>query len=280
MNLPTDAIGVFDSGLGGLTAVKELKKTLPNENIIYFGDTGRVPYGTRSVDTIIKYADEDLRFLLTHKIKAVLVACGTVSSVALDVLKQKYSIPIFGVIKPAAQRAAKLTNNGCIGVLGTPATIKNAAYEVALKNVNPNLFVLSKGCPLFVPLVENGYINSDNQITRLAANEYLSSFSSKAPDVIILGCTHYPIIKDIIINEALNLFGKVSVVDSGACAVNALKNFLQQSGLINNQGTLGKCCYYVSDDVYNFNSTAKIFLGKETGTITKVDLESILQNEK
>ncbi len=278
MNLASDAIGVFDSGLGGLTSVKHLKSVLPNENIIYFGDTGRVPYGTRSAETIKKYADEDIRFLLTYDIKAVLVACGTVSSTALDDLKARYPIPVFGVIDPAARKAVKVTKNNCIAILGTPATIKNGAYEKAIKSIDPNINVVSKGCPLFVPLVENGYIDFDNQVTRLVAKEYLSSLAECNPDVIILGCTHYPIIKDIIEDIAKEMFGDVTVIDSGACAAEALKLTLSCGNLLNNDNKSGSCVFFVSDDVYNFKSTANIFLGENPGEITKVDLNSVLHN--
>ena len=171
------AIGVFDSGLGGLTVVKELIKKLPNEDIIYFGDTARVPYGSHDRETIIEFAKQDLNFLLSHAVKAVLVACGTASSTALEELKKSTDIPVLGVIEAAAQSAARATKNKKIAVLATSATIKSHAYSKAIAAEHPDISVIEKACPLFVPLVENGYINRDNVVTGLVVEDYLKDIS-------------------------------------------------------------------------------------------------------
>lgn len=274
MNKSSYAIGVFDSGLGGLTAVKELKKVLPNEDIIYFGDTGRVPYGTHSAETVTKYADEDLNFLLKFDIKAALVACGTVSSIALGYLKEKYTLPIYGVIQPAAASAARLSKNKRIAVFGTPATIKNGAYEKELKKIDSQIEVYPIACPMFVPLVEYNYVDRENKVTKLIAREYISKLESARPDVIILGCTHYPIIKDIIYDAACEILGDIKIVDSGASAASALKNDLFAAGILNNKENKGVCKYFVSDETYDFEKVAGLFLGEKVTDIEKIELES------
>ena len=190
-------IGVFDSGLGGLSAVKEFLQVLPNENIVYFGDTGRVPYGNRSNDTIKKYALQDAEFLLKHNVKMVVAACGTVSSVAKD-LGDKLPVPFTGVVAPTAFAAAQKTKNGRIGVIGTSATINSHSYKLRLEKLNPDFKVYEQDCPLFVPLVENGFICRDDQIVRLVVRRYLSELLETGVDTLILGCTHYPLFKDAV----------------------------------------------------------------------------------
>lgn len=268
-------IGVFDSGLGGLTAVRELKEILPHENIVYFGDTGRLPYGTRSAETIIKYACDDMNFLLTNSVKAVLIACGTVSSTALGVLKSSFDIPIFGVVEPASAEAVRLTEKGKIAVLATPSTISAKAFDKAIAAINPAFSVMGVGCPMFVPLVENGYIGEDCNITKEIVNEYLSKLEDFSPDVIILGCTHYPLIKNIISKAAGEKFGKVRIVDSGRASAHALKNFLHESGKAKADGP-GVTRYFVSDEPHNFMRTASLFLGEQVENISKIDVEKYL----
>ena len=184
-----DAIGVFDSGLGGLSAVKEFLHVLPNEKIIYFGDTGRVPYGNRSRETISKYALQDANFLLKHNVKTVVAACGTVSSVAGDMLEEKLSVPYTGVVNPTAFIADQKTKNGKIGIIGTAATISSHSYKLRLEKLNPKYKVYEQACPLFVPLVENGFICRDDQIVRLVIRRYLSELKETGVDTLILGCT-------------------------------------------------------------------------------------------
>lgn len=272
MDYSNNAIGVFDSGLGGLTSVKELKKVLPKENIIYFGDTGRVPYGTRSFDTILKYAREDMNFLTGFDIKAVLIACGTVSAIALDNLQSEYELPIIGVVEPAAREACRVTENGKIAVLGTPAAVRNGAYERNIRKIECKAEVIPVACSLLVPLVESGHIGRDDRLTHLAVMEYLEPLKEQSPDVLILGCTHYPIIKDIIYDAACELFGKIKIVDAGAAAVGTMKDLLTEQGLLNQKKSKGQSEFYVSDETHNFIETAEAFLGEKIKNIAKINI--------
>ena len=204
-------IGVFDSGLGGLTAVKEIMDILPNESLIYFGDTGRVPYGTRSRETIIKYSENDIRFLESFDVKLIVVACGTVSSVALPVIKDRFKTPIIGVVDATSAAAAAATKNNKIGIIGTPGTILSNAYNNCINEINPEIKTFKKACPLFVPLVENGHF--DTPVARLVIEEYLSELKKENIDTLILGCTHYPLLEKAIQDF---LGQKVTLINSGA----------------------------------------------------------------
>lgn len=186
-------IGVFDSGLGGLTAMRELIRTLPNESILYFGDTGRVPYGSRGREIIRKYAKQDMNFLIRHDVKAVLAACGTVSSVARDI-GDALPVPYFDVLRPTARAAVEQTKNGKIGIIGTAATIASGSYRKEIERLAPKTEVFEQACPLFVPLVENAFVSPDDPIPRLTAERYLTPIREAGVDTLILGCTHYPII--------------------------------------------------------------------------------------
>lgn len=269
-------IGVFDSGLGGLTAVREIKRTLPGENLLYFGDTGRLPYGTRSPEIIRKYACDDMNFLLTHSVKAVLVACGTVSSTAIDVLHKEFDVPVIGVVEPACRKAVAHSKSGRIAVLATPSTIRTGAFDKQLRALRPDAHVLGVGCPMFVPLVENGYIKRDCAVTRAIASEYISCLVGFDPDVIILGCTHYPLIKDIIADVSTELLGKpVTLIDSGSAAADALNEHLVENDLLRASRD-GSRSYYVSDRPYDFSRTASLFLGEEAENVTQIDIEKYL----
>lgn len=273
-------IGVFDSGLGGLSAVREIKKILPCEDILYFGDTGRLPYGTRSPEIIKKYACDDMNFLMTHSVKAVLVACGTVSSTAIDLLCESFDVPIFGVVEPASERAASLSASGRIAVLATPSTVRTGAFDKAIAAIRPDASVLSVGCPMFVPLVENGYIARDCEVTRLIAAEYVSKLAAFDPDVIILGCTHYPLIKDILADAAFKEFGKpVTLIDSGSAAADALKEHLTHASLLSPSQS-GKASFFVSDRPYDFSKTASLFLGENAENVTQIDIERYLYTRR
>lgn len=265
-------IGVFDSGLGGLTAVKELKKILPNEDIIYFGDTGRVPYGTRSFETIKKYACDDMNFLLTNNVKAVLVACGTVSSTALELLKSTFDVPIIGVVEPASALACNLSKNGRIAILATPSTIASKSFDKAIVSVRSDAKVFGIGCPMFVPLVENGYTDDDNPVTSIIADEYVTRLADFDPDVIILGCTHYPLIKNLVKSSANKIIGDVTIIDSGSAAAFSLKQYLSDNDLLNHNGGISK--YYVSDRPADFGKLASIFLNEQVDSIEKIDIEN------
>lgn len=263
-------IGVFDSGLGGLTAVKELLDVLPNENIIYFGDTGRVPYGTRSNKTIQKYAMQDAAFLLSKDVKMIIAACGTVSSVASD-LSEKITVPYTGVLMPTAGAAVNATRNGKIGVIGTTATVKSRSYEKEIKKINNNIEVFQKDCPLFVPLVENGFISNKDPITELVVQRYLTELKETGIDTLILGCTHYPILKDFISDV---MGSGVKLIDSGYETALYAADILKDMHLLNTENSDRYCKYYVSDGEKAFCSVAGVFLGSEIeNKVKRIDIE-------
>lgn len=263
-------IAVFDSGLGGLTAVKELMKVLPNENIIYFGDTGRVPYGSRSDDTIIKYVRSDVNFLRTFNIKLIIVACGTASTVALPRIKNEVDIPMIGVLSPTVTAAVASTKNNRIGVLGTAGTIGSGKYEEEIKNINPDIIVYNKACPMFVPLVENGFI--DDEVAYLVCKQYLDEVLASDVDTIILGCTHYPLLEKTIAKIA---GPDVTLINSGAVTANYTKKYLTENDMLANQKQEIQYRYYVSDSIDNFAGVADTFLGKHIeDNIEKIDIES------
>ncbi|MBR1779390.1 MAG: glutamate racemase [Clostridia bacterium] len=262
------AIGIFDSGLGGLTTVKEMAKILPGEDIIYFGDTLRVPYGNRSRETIIKYAMDDVKFLLKQDVKMIIAACGTVSSVATG-LGLDIKIPFTGVVEPTAMAAYLSTKNKRIGVIGTTATIKTNSYKKEIKRLDPEIEVIEKDCPLFVPLVENGFIGNDT-ITTLVAEKYLLPIKNSNVDTLILGCTHYPIIQPII----ERIMGRgVAIIDSGKATAKFAAKKLKELNLLNKKGKKGIHSFFVSDSIESFSKTADIFLGEESRCfVKKVDI--------
>ena len=263
------AIGVFDSGLGGLTAVKQLMRQLPNEDIIYFGDTGRVPYGTRSVDTIIKYVSGDIRFLQTFDIKMIVVACGTASAVALPMLGDDIQMPCIGVLEAACKSAVAASKNGKIGILGTPSTIASGAYDKIIMQLDADSTIYSAACPLFVPLVENGHTHS--QVARLIAEEYLENIIPHGVGSLILGCTHYPLLKDVI----CDIMGKeVQLIDVGEEAARSVAEFLGDSDMLTSRDSGGTCRYYVSDTADNFEKLGSVFLEQQIkGLVKKIDIE-------
>lgn len=262
-------IGVFDSGLGGLTAVKELMHQLPHENIVYFGDTGRVPYGTRSNETIIKYVFQDIRFLLNFDIKMIIIACGTASSVALQEVRQQFDIPIVGVVEPAVERAVQVSKNKRIGVIGTNGTINSGSYVRRIQQLDNSIKAYAKACPLFVPLVENGYI--DNQVAELVAEEYLQPLKEYNVDTLIMGCTHYPLLKHII---AKVMGGNVELIDPGAETALYVKNLLKSSDALADAHLPAQRKYFVSDSIENFGKIGGLFLQKEIDDLVqKIDIE-------
>ena len=264
------AIGVFDSGLGGLTAVKELIKCLPNENIVYFGDTGRVPYGTRSTETIIKYASQDAKFLLTHNVKMIIAACGTVSSVASS-LGESLPVKFTGVLEPTAKAAAKATKSGNVAVLGTSATINSHSYKNLLENISPDIKVFEQDCPLFVPLVENGFTDKDDIIVKSVVERYVSQFNGTKVDTVILGCTHYPLLKAAI-GKALG--EKVTLIDSGFETALYTKKLLEEQHLLSDRNEEGTREFFVSDTPHNFEHVAGLFLGKDMKSrASRIDIE-------
>ena len=221
-------IGAFDSGMGGLTVVKELMQQLPNEQIIYYGDTARVPYGDKSKETILTYARQIMNFLVDQGVKAIIVACNTVSAVALEDLKNEFDIPVIGVVKPGAKAAAETTRNNRIGVIATRATINSGIYKEFLCRTDPNISVFQKACPLFVPLVEEGWVN--DEITDLIIHRYLDDMLKNDIDSLVLGCTHYPLLRDRIqmaVGDGINL------VNPAFESSREFKYVLEENGLLN-----------------------------------------------
>jgi glutamate racemase len=266
----SNPIGIFDSGIGGLTVVKSVDSTLANENIVYFGDTARVPYGSKSNSTVIEYSFQDAKFLSGKNVKLIVVACNTASSVALEKLRNEFDMPVIGMIEPGAKAAIQVTKNKRIGVIGTESTISNSAYSNALLQLDDSLQVFEKACPLFVPLAEEGWI--DHEATRLIAEEYLNELKQKDIDTLILGCTHYPILKDII----QDVVGKsVTLIDSGSAASVEVEAYLSGRGIKNTSNNLGSHEYYVSDVPKKFKQIAERFLGRQVEHVNKVDLEEL-----
>lgn len=253
-------IGVFDSGLGGLTAVRQINRLLPSENVIYFGDTGRVPYGTRSKETIIKYAEQDIEFLLGFDVKLVIAACGTVSSVFPEEKIKKLPVPYFSVVQPTAQAACSVNANGKIGVIGTASAVRSGAYGKAIRAIKPEARVIGKPCPLFVPLVENGMIADDCKITELTAKMYLDSFQAEDIDTLILGCTHYPLIRNII---AKVVGENVNLIDPGEETVKSLRSYMTANNMLNSNTKKGTRTYYASDNIDSFKEIAAKLLGEK-----------------
>lgn len=263
-------IGVFDSGLGGLTAVRELARLLPGEDIVYFGDTGRVPYGSRSQETIIKYARQDVAFLNTFELKAIVIACGTVSTTALDLLRAENRIPVLGVVEPAVQAAAAASQSGKIGLIGTEASIRSGAYERALAALRPEAQVLARACPLFVPLVENGRFRPGDAVAELVTAEYLAGLKEAGVDTLVLGCTHYPLLKGVI---GAYLGPEVTLIDVGAQCAQRVQALLEETDGLSGGREGGAHRYFVSDTVDGFTRLASLFLGEDlTGEVEQVDI--------
>lgn len=269
----TAPIGIFDSGIGGLTVVKKILSMLPNEKIIYFGDTARVPYGSKSNSTVIEYANQDAKFLYKKNVKLIIVACNTASSVALDNLRKEFDIPIIGMIEPGAKYALSKTKNGKIGVIGTHSTINNQAYSKKLKLLNSGVEVFEKACPLFVPLAEEGW--TDHKATELIAEEYLEELIKKKIDTLVLGCTHYPVLTEVIQKV---MGAEVTLIDSGTAAALEVEDYLNGIGLRNDSNQIGKHQYYVSDLPAKFKIIAERFLGTTLEHIEKIDIDQIIKS--
>lgn len=267
------AIGVFDSGMGGLTCVKELSKIMPCENIIYFGDTARIPYGTRSKETILKYAEQDIAFMKKHDVKMIIAACGTVSSVLGMNKNAAGDIPFTGVLLPTVQAACAKTKNGKIGVIGTAATIRSGAYGKAIRTIRSDISITGIACPMFVPLVENGFTGRDNPVAKLVAEQYLAPIKKEGVDTLILGCTHYPILQDVI----ADYMGKdVELISSGSEAAKYACAFLTGKDMLTERTEKGTVSFYSSDSVDMFRENAQAFLGGQlSGTVTKVETEEL-----
>ena len=263
-------IGVFDSGSGGLTAVREIRSILPSENIIYFGDTSRVPYGGRSPEILLHYARQDVHFLRSFGVKALLVACGTVSTNALPVLAAESDIPILGVVEPACAAAAAATRNKKVGLIATSASVRSGAYERTLAAMDSAVTVYARACPLFVPLVENGRFRPGDTVIETVAREYLSPLRDTGIDTLILGCTHYPLLAEVIADV---MGGGVTLIDSGAAAARALRQTLSDKGLLAQRDS-GTLTLYASDQPQDFGALAPQFLRRPLeGAVLPVDIE-------
>lgn len=255
-------IGVFDSGLGGLTLVKQLRRLMPGESIVYFGDTGRVPYGSRGRDIIVAYAKQDIAFLLTKNVKTIVAACGTVSSTMPPEETACLPVDYTGIVDAVAATAVQTTKTGRVGILGTEATIASGSHQAALRALSPGIQSVANACPLFVPLVENGHYSKEDPLVNLVAAEYLAPIKAAGVDTVILGCTHYPLLAEALQQQ---LGPDVTLVDYATETALRLQRRLAQQGLLSGQTTGGTVEYYVSDDPARFDQLARIFLGGYAG---------------
>jgi len=259
------AIGVFDSGIGGLTVLHEIIKTLPKENTVYLGDTARAPYGTKSVETVLRYSFETSQFLVEKGVKIVVVACNTSTAVALSQLKEKLTVPVIGVIAPGVRRAIKSTKNKKVGIIGTEATIQSGAYTQALKEADPKIEVYSRACPLFVPLVEEGW--TDNAVVEMTVNAYLGGFKQSGIDTLILGCTHYPLLK-----KAIRKFmgPSVRLVDSAEETAKEVELALKK-GVLGRKNGKGVHSFFVTDAPDRFIKVGRRFLGEKVESAVRIE---------
>ena len=255
--MKNNPIGIFDSGVGGLTVLRQIEKALPGENIIYFGDTARVPYGNKSRETIVKFSTENILFLLKKKVKIVVVACNTASALALDYLSGVFNIPVFGVIEAGARLAAQVSRNKRIGIIGTPSTIKSLSYDKVILSKEPKAKVYSRACPLFVPLVEEGILKG--KLVEDIVDMYLKDFKHAGIDTLILGCTHYPLLK----KEISGYLRGVKIIDSAQAVSIHTQEIIAQCNIFNNRRRRGRVEFYVSDEPKGFAKMAKLFLGRE-----------------
>lgn len=260
-------IGVFDSGVGGLTVVKEILALLPNENILYLGDTARVPYGIRSPETVIKYSVECADFLFKKGIKILVVACNTSSSISLEILKSRFPIPVIGVIQPGVRAALKVTKNNKVGVIGTEATIQSGAYTEVIKTFNPSIEVISKACPLFVPIVEEGIL--EGVIADLIIERYLTDLKYSGIDTLILGCTHYPLLKKSI----QKFMNGIILVDSAIEVAKDVREILSRENLLNDVGTESFKKFFVTDAPSRFKRIGELFLNTKIEEIFQISLK-------
>jgi len=241
---------------------------LPNESIVYFGDTARVPYGSKSKETVIKFSIQDADFLMDLDVKMIVVACNTASSLSLDILKKRYDIPLVGVIGPGARKAAEITDKMRVGVIGTKATVSSGIYEKEVKSFNPRINVVSASCPLFVPLVEEGWLTGS--ITKQIAKTYLEPLKKNNIDVLILGCTHYPLLRPVI----QDVVGRrVSLVDSAKETAKEVKRIAEENGMCKNAKDKPMYKFYISDEPLLFKKVGEKFLGRSIENVEKVEIE-------
>ncbi len=268
-NLP---IGIFDSGVGGLTVYKVLKDALPHEKFIYLGDTARVPYGVKSPETIIQYSIQNGNFLIKKGVKILIVACNTSSAHSIPFLTDRLPVPVIGVIKSGAKKACSTTKNKKIGVIGTPSTVESGAYQKAIKELLPDAQIFSKACPLFVPLVEEGWV--DHKITKEVVEIYLSDLKKSGIDTLILGCTHYPLLSGIIGDF---LGHNVKLISSGDAIKEDISLLMEVLNLSNTDGNKKEDLFYVTDSVERFKRVGEIFLGRKIENIHHIDFKVTFQ---
>ncbi len=263
-------IGVFDSGVGGLTVAREIMRHLPNENIVYFGDTARVPYGSKSKETIIRYARQIIHFLQSQDVKAIVIACNTASALALEVVREEFDLPILGVVEPGARAALAVTETGKVGVIGTEATVRSAMYEKVIHRLEPNVEVVAKACPLFVPLVEEGF--KKHHVTDEIIDYYLKSMKESDIDALILGCTHYPLLRSKI-REYVG--DKITLVNPAYETAMDLKLLLEEKKLANEKREEERASYtfYVSDAADKFKQFANSILPYDIETTKQINIE-------
>lgn len=259
-------IGVFDSGIGGLTVLKELLERLPGESFVYFGDTARVPYGTKSAETVLRFSRENVNLLLNRGVKSIVVACNTASALALPLLQNDYPVPVIGVIEPGVRAAVGTSKNGRIGVIGTAGTIRSGAYQAGIGRLRPEAFIRAKSCPLFVPLAEEGWV--DGKVAELVAQEYLRVFKNENIDTLVLGCTHYPLLKTVI---GRVMGPDVRLVDSAVETALEMQRVIDNERL-NGRGGNGEFSIILSDTSPVFEELGRRFLGRE---IPKVELVTV-----
>lgn len=261
-------IGIFDSGLGGLTVLKEIMELMPTESIVYFGDSGRAPYGTKSKETVIKFALQDVRFLINQDIKMVVIACNTASAYSFDEIKKNFDIPVVEVIKPGAAAAVKDTKIKKVGVIGTSATITSSVYDRAINEIDSNINIYSKACPLFVSLAEEGWW--ENDISRRIAEEYLNSLKNEDIDTLVLGCTHYPLLS----NTIADVMGRdIKLVNSALEVAKVVKQVIEERNIMRDKKIAPVYRYYTSDSVAKFESLGSAFLNRPIHSAEKIDIE-------
>lgn len=263
--MSSEAIGIFDSGIGGLTVLQSVTRLLPRESLIYLGDTARAPYGPKSAETVTEYALDNARFLADKGIKLLVVACNTVSAVALDALRARHPIPVIGVVEPGARAAAESTRNGRVGVVGTEATIASGAYSRALRAYRPDVEVYTRACSVFVSLAEEGW--TENEVARETAALYLASLATSGIDTLVLGCTHYPLLKGVI---GAYLGPGVTLVDSAEATARAVKEGLAERGLLRREGQ-GRTSFFVTDAPERFVRVGHRFLGRPVDSAVRIE---------
>jgi len=270
--LNQNPVGVFDSGIGGLTVVKEIRKILPREDIVYLGDSARLPYGTKSIEAIIEFSIQNTEFLISRGAKFIVIACYSATSAALDTIQRKFDVPIIGVIKPGVQKALELTRTGRIGVIGTSLTIYSGAYEKAFRKIKAECEILGRACPLFIPLVEEGWL--DHPATDLIAQTYLKSLKEDDIDTLLLGCTHFP----LLMSPIRKVMGDISYVDASREVSTELRSELENRQLLNPEGK-GRIAIYLTDLSQNFKEIGERFLGEPMKNFARVSLGGSGKNE-